>query len=125
MHAAGVEQESAVPCLDVLAVRVPEHDCVGTLKALQKKFRQRTVWLKMTKAECPQQCLRFLDPSTPVAVHEEDASPLDHDLPAERKGGHVLIVVTADGLDWSYAFEREDGLSRADVSRMQNQIDPA
>jgi len=37
----------------------------------------------------------------------------------------VLIVVTADGLDWSYAFEREDGLSRADVSRMQNQIDPA
>jgi hypothetical protein len=125
VHAAGVEQESALPCVDVLAVRVPEHDCVGTLEAPLKKFRQRTVRLKVTKAECPQQGLRFLDPSTPVAVHEDDASPLDHDLPAERKRSHVLIVVTPDGLDRSYTFEREDGLGRADISRMQNQIDPA
>jgi hypothetical protein len=36
-----------------------------------------------------------------------------------------LVVVTANGLDRGYAFERSDGLRCVDVSRMENQIDPA
>ena len=56
-------------------------------------------------------------------MHQNDASPFDGHLAAERDCRQVSIVVTPHCLDGSYAFELRDRVMAIDVSCMQDEID--
>jgi hypothetical protein len=57
-------------------------------------------------------------------MHQNNASPFNGDLAAERDCRQVSIVVTPHCLDGSYAFELRDRVVAIDVSCMQDEIDP-
>ena len=125
VHAARVEEERAVARLDVLAVCVPEHNRVGAPVSPVQELRKRRVRVQTAETESPQQCLRLLHPSGPIAMNQHDAPPFDDDLAAQRKCSHVSIVITPNCLDRCDLFQRGDGLGLADVAGMENQVDPA
>lgn len=123
VHAARVEQQCPVACFCMRAVSVAENDCIGARKSTEKGIRQAVVRLQVAEAQRPEQCLRFLDPMSAVAVHQHDLPSLDRDLSTQREGVEIPVVITADCYDRCDALELGDGLRAADIPGMQDQVD--
>lgn len=124
MHRAGIEEQRPTVRLGVSAMRVPENNRVSVWKAPAERQRQRLVWMQIAQAQCPQQRLRLFHPPAPVAVDENDSTALDGQLASQRQPRQSAIVVAAHRLDRRDALEGGNRLRAADVTGVQDEIDP-